>query len=180
MKSILLIVDMQNGFILNEQLLELAKDIKELLKRKIFDVVIATRFLNSDNSTYQRFFNWNGLKTEEERELIYGIEGYVDCVIDKTIYTCINSDFIQRVCQLNNGEYPDKIFVVGVDTDCCVLTIATGLFENNIRPIVLTKYCNSNGGQESHKSGLTCLKRLIGQSQLVSKKIFSKDDLKNI
>lgn len=59
-----------------------------------------------------------------------------------------------------------KVFVVGTDTDCCVLTIATSLYENNIRPIVLTHYVDSNGGKEPNEAGLLCLKRLIGDKQL--------------
>lgn len=180
MKNILLIVDMQNGFARYEQTIKLVEDIRELLKREVFDSIIATRFLNDDNSIYEKLFNWKKLKTEKERKLADGFEKYVDCIIDKSIYTCVNASFIQRVCQLNDGKYPERIFVIGADTDCCVLTVATGLFENNIRPVVLTKYCNSNGGPESHKAGLLCLKRLIGQDQLIDKEILSKDDLKDI
>ena len=180
MKNILLIVDMQNGFARYKQTIKLVEDIRELLKREVFDSIIATRFLNDDNSIYEKLFNWKKLKTEKERKLADGFEKYIDCIIDKSIYTCVNASFIQRVCQLNDGKYPERIFVIGADTDCCVLTVATGLFENNIRPVVLTKYCNSNGGPESHKAGLLCLKRLIGQDQLIDKEILSKDDLKDI
>ncbi|MDR4235666.1 hypothetical protein, partial [Priestia megaterium] len=72
---------------------------------------------------------------------------------------------------------PKKVFIIGADTDCCVLTIATALFENNIRPIVLTKYVDSNGGSESHKAGLLVLKRLIGKNQLVDVDPASREDL---
>ena len=92
----------------------------------------------------------------------------------------VNSSFIQKLCQLNEGEYPKQVFIVGADTDCCVLTIATALFENNIRPIVLTNYVDSNGGAESNAAGLLCLKRLIGSNQLVDKIITCKEDLLNI
>lgn len=166
MKKILIIVDMQKGFTEYETTIQLTDRIIELLEKNIFDSVIATRFLNDKNSIYEKMFNWEHLETEEERTIPKAILEHVDYVADKYIYNCINASFIQRLCQLNGGEYPEKVFVVGVDTDCCVLTIATSLYENNIRPVVLTHYVDSNGGKESHEAGLLCMKRLIGEKQL--------------
>ena len=180
MKNILLVVDMQNGFAQYEQTKEVANNIKKLLERKIFDVVIGTRFLNSDNSMYEKMFGWSKLKTENERAIPGELKTHMDYIEDKYIYTCVNPSFMQRLCQLNDGEVPRNVFIVGVDTDCCVLTIATSLFENNIRPIVLTQYCSSNGGHEAHLAGVKCLKRLIGDKQLVEKEILSAEDLSEI
>lgn len=180
MKNILLVVDMQNGFARREQTTALIGKIKTLLQQEVFDVVVATRFLNSDNSIYEQLIGWNKLKTENEREIIPSIYEHVDYVFDKSIYNCVNCNFLQKICQLNDGEFPKKIFIVGADTDCCVLTIATGLFECNIRPVVLTKYCNSNGGPESHQAGLICMRRLIGEKQLIDYEINVNTDLKNI
>lgn len=180
MKNILLVVDMQNGFAKCEQTVKLTKKIKELLEKKIFDVVVATRFLNNANSIYEKLFNWKCLELNDERALPESIAKYVDFTIDKSVYTCVNADFIQRLCQMNDGAYPERIFIVGVDTDCCVLVIATSLFEHNIRPVVLTKYCGSNGGPDSHDAGITCMKKLIGEGQLVHKLINKKSDLCDI
>lgn len=177
MKNILIVIDMQNGFARTEQMVKLSERIKVLLKRDLFDSVIATRFLNNDKSMFEKMFGWYRLKAEDERQIISGIEEYVDCYVDKYIYNCVTPSFIQRLCQLNDGEYPKKVFIIGADTDCCVLTIATALFENNIRPIVLTKYVDSNGGSESHKAGLLVLKRLIGKNQLVDVDPASREDL---
>lgn len=180
MKNILLVVDMQNGFARYEQTVKLTKKIEELLEKKIFDVVVATRFLNNTNSIYEKLFNWKRLESDDERALPEGIAKYVNSIVDKSVYTCVNADFIQRLCQMNDGKYPERIFIVGADTDCCVLTIATALFEHNIRPVVLTKYCDSNGGPDSHNAGITCLKRLIGEGQLVDIEITKKADLHSI
>ena len=171
---------MQKGFSRYDQTKKLADDIENMLRKKPFDVVIATKFMNYDNSIYEKMFNWHRLKTENDRKLTGELEKFSDIVFDKSIYTCVNTHFLQRLCQLNNGDYPKKIFVAGADTDCCILKIATDLFENNIRPIVLTKYCNSNGGEESHKAGILCMKRLIGDKQLTDVEINSSDDLINL
>lgn len=166
MKNILIIVDMQEGFIRHKQTKQVKNRIIELLKKNIFNTVIATRFLNEKNSIYEKLFDWNHLEQNDERTIPKEIMEHVDYVSDKYIYNCVNTSFIQRLCQLNEGVYPEKIFIAGVDTDCCVLTIATSLYENNIRPIVLTQYIDSNGGSKSHEAGLLCMKRLIGEKQL--------------
>lgn len=176
-KNIIIIVDMQQGFTMSEQTAYLKEKIEELLERKIFDVVIATRFLNEDNSVFEQLHSWKRLKSEEERTLIQKVEECADCVEDKYLYTCVNPNFIQRLCQLNGGQYPEKVFLAGVDTDCCVLSIAIDLFENNIRPIVLIDYCASNGGMESHKAAIVCMKRLLGAKQIKNGEIREKGEL---
>lgn len=41
----------------------------------------------------------------------------------------------------------------------------------------LTNYCESSGGPDSHKAGLLCLKRLIGEKQLCDIDITSNTKL---
>lgn len=177
MNNILIVVDVQEGFKRHEQTISCSNKIKLLLQKKVFDSVIATRFINYDNSVYENLLSWNKLKDEPEYRISEELRDYVDLVYDKCIYNCVSADFLQKLCQCNDGIMPTKIYLCGMDTDCCVLTISTALFENNIRPIVLTKYCSSNGGLESHKSGLVCLRRIIGKKQLLEKNIESKNDL---
>ena len=179
MKNILIVVDMQEGFLRDAQTKQLKNRVVELFEKNIFDVVIATRFLNEKDSIYEKLFDWKQLE-QEERLISKDIMEHVDYVADKYIYNCVNASFIQRLCQLNEGVYPEKIFVVGVDTDCCVLTIATSLYENNIRPVVLTQYVGSTGGNKSHEAGLLCMKRLIGEKQLSDIIPQSKEDLNKI
>ena len=171
MKNILLVIDMQNGFLESEHTKNLTQKIEKLLKTNTFDVVIGTRFLNAPNSIYEKFFGWKKLETEEEIAIPKELLKHMDYVEDKYIYNCVYTSFLQRLCQLNNGQLPKQVYLAGVDTDCCVLSIATSLFEHNIRPVVLTEYCASNGGPKSHDSGILCMNRLIGEAQLVDKYI---------
>lgn len=179
MKNIIIIVDMQKGFTSSERTAYLIEKIAKLLEENIFDVVIATRFFNEDNSIFEQLHSWKYLKEETERELVEDIKPHIDYIEDKFIYTCVNANFIQRLCQLNGGQYPEQVFLAGVDTDCCVLATAVDLFENNIRPIVLTDYCASNGGVESHKAAITCMKRLLGEKQIKEGEI-KAGELENI
>ena len=162
MKNILLVVDMQKGFARCEQTLDLRDKILKLLELKVFDSIVATRFLNDNDSIYEKLLKWKKLKTEDERAIDSSYNQYIDFVFDKYIYNCVNSSFIQKLCQLNDGKYPERIF------------------KNNIRPIVLTNYCSSNGGNLSHEAGILCMKRLIGKNQLVDIEINKSTDLLNI
>lgn len=180
MKNILIVVDIQKGFISSEHIKQTQSRIVDLLNKNIFDAVIATRFLNEKDSIYEKLFDWKDLEQEDERAIPKEIMEHVDYVADKYIYNCVNDSFIQRLCQLNGGVYPEKVFVVGVDTDCCVLSVATSLYEHNIRPIVLTQYVDSTGGSKYHEAGLLCMERLIGGNQLSDITPQSKEDLNKI
>lgn len=178
MKNILIVVDMQNGFNRYDQTHILAKNVVELTNSGIFDKIIATRFLNREGSQYTKFLNWHRLMNSPDIDLVEGIRA--DEVVDKWVYTCVTDEFMSLLKKLNDGEVPTHIFICGADTDCCVLKTATDLFEQSVMPIVLTEYCDSNGGPESHKSGIMVMDRLIGKKSIVADKITSKEDIEKI
>lgn len=178
MKNILIVVDMQNGFNRYDQTHVLAKKVIELTNGGFFDTIIATRFLNKEGSQYTKFLNWHRLMATPDIDIVEGIK--YDVVVDKWIYTCVTKDFMNLLKHANGGKMPTHVFICGADTDCCVLKTATDLFEYYIMPIVLTEYCDSNGGPASHDAGIKVMTRLIGNKCLVSKKIRSKEDLNNI
>ena len=178
MKNILLVVDMQNGFSRYEQTKILGEKIKQLVNLKLFDCVIATRFINYEGSQYTSMLNWHRLISSPDIDLIEGLNP--DITIDKNIYTCVNADFLNIVKEVNDGVLPTHIFVCGADTDCCVLKISTDLFEQNIMPIVLLNYCDSNGGPESHRAGQLVMGRLIGRRTIINEEIATREQLQQI
>ena len=178
MKNILIVVDIQNGFIRYDQTKELAKKIIHLVDSEVFDSVVATRFLNHEGSQYIKFLNWHRLLESPDIDLVDGLKP--DKIIDKYIYTCVDDSFINLLKELNDGSTPSHVFLCGADTDCCVLKTSTDLFEKGIMPIVLTDYCNSNGGPNSHEAGLLVMGRLIGKKSIVPGEIHSREDLDKI
>ncbi len=176
-KNILLIVDAQAGFMKKAEMESLKYKISELLSLEIFDIIIATKFMNSSYSSYHRYINWEKMQNPQDQKLIKSVQSRANLVIEKSIYSCINADFIQKITQYCEGSYPENIYILGVDTDCCVLKIAVDLFEVNIRPIILSDYCFSNGGLSSHEAGLLCMKRLIGRKQIHLGSLASRLDL---
>ena len=180
MKNILLVVDIQNGFISNEMTRTALSRIENLLQAGAFDAVIATKYRNYPGSPISRLMGWDLLTTDEEQELAGSVETYADRVVEKSHYSAVNDNLIQALTELNEGTLPEYLFVAGVDTECCVLSSAADLFEKGIRPIVLSAYCGSSGGESFHHAGIVTLRRLIGENNICCREIRSRSDIEDI
>ncbi len=167
MKKILILVDMQKGFLPTGEprVKDLIARTKQLigLDAGIFDCVIATQYVGP-NKMIQRAFSWDLYPGEEGAEFCDELEipKLADYQVRKCNYSCVSPSFLQHLFTINNGKMPEAVFVCGVDTETCVLKTAADLFECGIQPIVLIDYCWSTGGIEAHLSGQTCLSQLIG------------------
>lgn len=165
MKNVLVVIDLQVGFI-NDNTLKVANNIRDLLYIEKYDAVIATKFTNMPGSSFDSFLGWTGMMGEEEKALLPFVEEHADIIVSKCSYSCVkNTNFIQSLLSLCDG-LPEKVTLVGVDTDACVLATAIDLFELGIRPIILKDYVGSSGGDECHEAGMLLLKRSIGKEQI--------------
>ena len=160
--ALLLIVDVQNGFV-SEVTASVVPKLVDLLSKKKFENVAFTKYCNFNSSPFEKYLNWFRLKTDEEQSLVSELMPLATVVFEKTVYTAINDDMKEYL----KNNCIDTVYIAGIDTDCCVLTSAVDLFQMGIRPIVLADYCASNGGPESHNAALRVLHRLIGESQIV-------------
>ena len=79
-----------------------------------------------------------------------------------------------------NNNLSDKVYIVGFDTDGCVLATVFDLFEDGIRPIILADYCASTGGDEYNNAGIKVLQRLIGKNNIVLNKNITKNFIENL
>ena len=77
MKNILLVIDVQNGFI-NSSTENTKNEIVDLLKSKIFDIIIATKFINNNGSNFEKILKWNKLKDKKEQQIDNNVENYID------------------------------------------------------------------------------------------------------
>lgn len=164
MANCLIIIDVQNGFI-NEPTNYIPERIVHLLHKKIFDYAICTRFKNYKGSPFERFIGWNKLQTPEEQEIPAEIEKLCSRVFEKNIYSCVNKEMLGFLYE----KMITKVYLTGIDTDCCVLKSATDFFERNIECHVLTHYCASNGGSNSHEAAKLVMKRTIGEQALIDR-----------
>lgn len=106
MKNILLLIDMQNGFTKCQKINDLVKKTKNMLSLNLFYEIVATQFINYDNSVYEQLMNWSSLKNNDEIAIRSELQPYATEVIPKSIYTCVNPNFIQKLCQMNDGKHP--------------------------------------------------------------------------
>jgi nicotinamidase-related amidase len=162
MKFCLLVVDVQNGFI-TEDTEHLLPKLLDLCSLSNFDCLVFSKFKNIVGGPYQSILKWHKLTSIEETEIHSSLKPYATLVFEKNIYTCVSDSFIDYL-KIN---MIDTVFIAGIDTDCCVLTTAVDLFQNNFVPFVLADYCASTGGIISHSSAITVLKRLIGENQII-------------
>lgn len=177
MNNILLVVDVQKGFQRNQETIENAVKISSLIRSKVFDKVISTKFINRPESPYSKWLKWPRLLREPDTELMEELQEYSDIILEKYYYNCEKDSLVRALINCNEGIFPEKVFICGTDTDCCIQINAATLFEMKIHPIVLVNYCASNGGCESHKAGVTVMKRTLGRKHLISGEIHSKEDI---
>jgi nicotinamidase-related amidase len=163
-QSILVVIDMQNGFLVQRTehvlppVLTLIQEFGKLKRPVVF-----TRFHNAENSPYERLIGWKRLRSSPETDLTSAVQPYVTNVIDKNIYSAFTAEFI-RLLTLNGWT---TLVICGVATDSCVLKTAVDAFERDLTPIVVSDACASHGGEEAHNAGLLVLGRFIGKKQIV-------------
>ena len=175
MKKILIIIDIQKGFITTEETLVAKNRIDELIKSNIFDYTIATVYNNYENSPITRLMGWKKLMTEDEQQII-GCSKNSDYIVYKNKYSAVNEELLSLLSKLFDND-EKCVYIAGVDTECCVLTTATDLFEHDIRPIVLSKYCASSSGLDYKKAGILALHNLIGKNNIYDELITDKSSL---
>lgn len=60
----------------------------------------------------------------------------------------------------------DTVYVVGADTDACVLATALALFDAGVRVVVREDLCWSSGGPALHQAGIDVLRRQLGRARV--------------
>ena len=156
----LLIVDVQVGFV-NDATRHIPPKVDALQKR--YKHVYATRFINAEGSPYRRLLGWHRFYADsDDVPLAFEpVDGVV--VLDKHVYTCVTPVFLADL----RDKGIEEVAICGIDTDACVSACAVDLFENGIRPVLLSEACASHAGAEYHEAALRILARLIGKRQIV-------------
>ena len=163
MSEPLLIVDVQRGFI-NEFTHHIPQRIARAIARAHYTPLLFTRFINSQNGPYSRFLDWDGCNHEPDTNIVPELETFAeeDLIFSKS-GLCGLPDSLADYLSKHDIK---RIFIVGIDTDMCVLKIAMDLFDISIEPIILTDCCASTAGLQAHLAGLAVLSRNIGAMRL--------------
>lgn len=163
MSEPLLIVDVQPGFI-NSFTHHIPQRVARLIQRGDYAPLLFTRFINSTDSPYQRLLDWQSCDSEPETKIAPELESFVqpELVFSKPGLCGITDSLAEYLTRQKIA----RIFIVGIDTDMCVLKIALDLFDFSIEPVVLTDCCASTAGLQAHLAGLAVLSRNIGAGRL--------------
>ena len=162
MADCLVIIDVQKGFMNDSVTAKIPDKITELLNKKHFDRIVATQFYNKIGSPYDRMLGWRELMDAESQVVAPSVAAVSDKIIRKPVYTCFVPEFEEYIKE----NKIDKLYFVGIDTDCCVLKSCIDCFERNLPFEVLINYCASNGGEKSREAAITVLERNIGKNNI--------------
>lgn len=163
--KILLVVDMQKGFI-NKHNEHLIDGINKLLKSNIFENVIFTKYKNKSDSPFVKFLNWNALTDEESQGFVVDAN---DNIIEKYSYGLPYKE-VEKLKE----QSTDEVYLCGTDIDACLLNIAYNLFDNDIKPIFIKELCATSSKNENMKDyAWQIIERNFGKNC-----ICSCDDLK--
>ncbi len=163
MSNALIIVDVQNCFI-NSYTEHIPDRVMTLIEHNDFHPILFTRFLNQPGGPYPRFMDWCDCTDAPGTDLV---EQLVPLATPETTFDKHGHAGIPDTLTDYLREHGiDRITVVGIDTDMCVLKVAMDIFDLNIEPVVLVDCCASTAGLQSHLAGLAVLARNIGADQL--------------
>ncbi len=167
MKTALMVVDMQNGF-LNSSTEHIVEHVKTLLREaeKRGVPTLFTRFVNHPDSSWVKWIRWSRFMQSPEIDLIPALAGKTINVFDKSTYTA----FIPAVSDFVRTNAIERLTICGIATDGCVLKTAVDAFERGIQPIIVSDACASHAGAEVHAAGLMLAARFIGKRQIISLK----------
>lgn len=156
----LLIIDVQNGFI-NDATRHIPERVQALAES--YPRVMVTRFSNPEGSNYRRLMGWTRFAPGTDDTQLAFAPPTGATIIDKTHYGCVTDGFLASLA----ADGITSVHLCGIATDNCVLKCAVDLFEAGLTPVVLADYCASHGGAEVHRCGLTVLRRMIGEAQVI-------------
>ncbi len=163
MSDPLIIVDVQVGFI-NEFTHHIPQRVARLIQRQEYAPILFTRFINTPDGPYQQLLDWHSCDSEPEINIAPELEPWVkpERVFSKPGLCGMPDELASYVRE----QRVEQVYLVGIDTDMCVLKIAMDLFDIGIEPLILTDCCASTAGLQAHLAGLAVLSRNIGANRL--------------
>lgn len=165
-KSLLLVVDMQKGFLGADDAKVVVPTINRLVEhwQGYGWPIVYSRFVNLEGSNWERLRDWHELKRQPDTELADELTVDPTYVFKKSTYSAWSADTAQ-VCAIQGVQ---DVVIVGVDTNECVLATAISVFDAGLTPWLVEDACASNGGQEAHDKAIELLAILMGSQQIVS------------
>lgn len=179
MKNILVVMNMQNGLINTPEKEALSQKIIGLVQKRIFDRIVCVKFVNRDDGVFPKYHRYYDMHKGKEIEVVDELTA--DLIINRSIYSCVTEDFVEKVVKINDGDNIKELFLCGIGTDTSIFKSALDLFELDIKPMVLTEYCIPyDNSAITQMKGIKTLEKMISEKCIVTKKLESPEDLQGI
>ena len=138
--KILLVVDMQKGFMKNKKYLDLNNKISDYIARSNYDKIIFTKYINekSKNSLFQDKIGWTKLTTKDEQDFSLNIPK--NAIIMQKYGYGLNRQDLDYINSLDIKE----IDICGLKSEACVYAISLQLWDMGIFPNILYNYIEGN------------------------------------
>ena len=156
----LVIIDVQNGLLVNDRIKKLPHKIVELVEHNKFDFVVTTQFKNRLGSQFDKLMGWYGMSDTASQEIDSDIAEISSRNFVKYGYSCFTDEFEEFI----RGNNIDKLYFAGLDIDACVLKSALDSFERCVDAEVLVNYCDTSSGDKS--SAINVLKFALGEKSI--------------
>lgn len=154
----LVIIDMQKGFI-NKNNSFLVENIENLIKNCQFDEIIATKFVNKENSQYERILNWKEMMGGEQIEFALPFPKNTR-VIQKCSYSL-------PIESLDDFSEEDEVYLCGTDYDACVLAIGYQLFDCGVSVKFISNAISSSSSKDRSETLNEIVVRNFGKDALI-------------
>jgi len=175
----LAIIDMQKTFLnpnekhfkRHPQAANMLTNLKDLPKRiynfvdvnkNIFDVIFLTKFINTKESSFVKYLNFNRRMKGKELEFVEEMQRLIEennfPVFEKNTYSIFKSK------NLNNflsKHLVKQIFFVGICLEGCILASAFDGFDLGYDVKVLLPLCSTAYGKEAFNSGIKIFKTFL-------------------
>ncbi len=163
MSKALIIIDLEKGF-MNDLTKDLPGKIKKYLgeNKDKFDLVLFTQFKNHKGSNFDRLMEYEDFMKPEEYDIVPELQEFVtkDNLFVKDTYGSFVDD---RVLNALKEKGIEEVYIMGIQTENCVLTFARDAFDRGFRVFVMKDYCGSDASTESHKAALKIIEDNIGE-----------------
>lgn len=135
-KKVLLVVDMQLGFMKKSKYRQIIGKINNLIENGGYDKIILTKFRNRGR-LFRKKLNWKDLKSERSQQIV------VSCPQNAVVLTKSGYEIESKDLEFIKNLNSEQIDICGIQTDACVYAISLQLFDCGIFPNVLFNYTAS-------------------------------------
>ena len=158
--SVLIIVDLQRGFVTAENRHVIAP--LERLQHR-FKHAVVTRFHNPPSSPFRDLMNYDRFGPgSADTELAFAARPDA-FVVERPLYTCVTEALLRQLAAWRL----DAAYVAGIATEACILKTVIDLFEHHITPWVIEDLCASDKGAEFHDPAMKVIGKLIDPGHIV-------------